>query len=657
MTNTKTTKRALLASILSLVICLSMLASTTFAWFTDTASTGVNTIQSGTLKIDLVKADGTSVVGKTLDFVKADGSTEILWEPGCTYYLPELYVKNMGNLAFKYQIVITGINGDAKLNEAIEWTIDYGYGEGNTEGHMAGNSTLSAPIKISGHMKEDAGNEYQNLKIDGISITVYATQDTVEFDSFDNQYDKYSDRKYDAVNDQEELNAAIAAATEPTVISMAAGTYKLVNAIGNKDIAFVGTDGTKFDLTDFQWNYQLTNGTTLTFDSIDVAWSTNNTGYQGFTHSAKVVYDNCVISGTQFMYSDADFIDCTFNTENSYAVYGRGVGTLTFTGCDFNTGGRAIMLYEDQTTEVNVVMNDCVFTDNGNYSSQPKAVVETGDGEYKTSKFNITINNCTACGFDQNGMDNVFVGNKDSIPADRLTVVIDNVNAVATADDLVKIGTAEELFAFAEDVNVNKNTYAGKVVMLTADIDLENKPWTPVGQTGATQFLGTFDGQGYTISNLTIDSSAQTGGTYSSGLFGWIERHGSDENYLMAVKNVNVDGATVTGHHNVAVIAGYLIGTIDNCHVTNATVSCTHANDDACGDKAGVIVGIAAEAKALIKDCSATDCTVTAGRDAGQIVGACIVGKVENCTATDVTVSATGDCTGANINNDVIGRT
>ncbi len=194
MTNKKTTKKALVLSAFSLVLCLSMLIGTTFAWFTDSASTAVNTIQSGTLKVELQyqEKDGTWVdaEGKTLDFKKAAGAPtdeKILWEPGCTYELPAIKVVNKGNLALQYQIVITGIAGDAKLNEVVEWTYNNTTLEANG---MILPEKESAPIVIKGHMKESAGNEYQDLTIDGIAITVYATQVTYEYDSNDNQYDK-----------------------------------------------------------------------------------------------------------------------------------------------------------------------------------------------------------------------------------------------------------------------------------------------------------------------------------------------------------------------------------------------------------------------------------------------------------------------------------
>ena len=201
MTNRKSTKRALLGSVMAMVLCLAMLIGATFAWFTDTASTGVNKIQAGNLKVALEMKDAAGqwvpAEGKTLDFVKAAAGEQVLWEPGCTYTLPELRVINNGNLALKYKVTITGINGSAKLNEAIEWTIgDVAMG---AEQHLKAGESNEFTIK--GHMKESAGNEYMNESIDGIAITVVATQDTVESDSFNNTYDASATYPVVAVGD------------------------------------------------------------------------------------------------------------------------------------------------------------------------------------------------------------------------------------------------------------------------------------------------------------------------------------------------------------------------------------------------------------------------------------------------------------------------
>ena len=203
MTNRKSTKRALLGSVMAMVLCLAMLVGATFAWFTDTASTGVNKIQAGKLDValEMQNADGkwVSAEGKSLDFVKAaDAKGEaILWEPGCTYELPALRIRNNGNLALKYKVAITGINGSAKLNTVIDWTIgDVAMG---AEQHLAAGESNAFTIK--GHMKESAGNEYMNESIDGIAITVVATQDTLESDSFDKDYDADAEYPVVAVGD------------------------------------------------------------------------------------------------------------------------------------------------------------------------------------------------------------------------------------------------------------------------------------------------------------------------------------------------------------------------------------------------------------------------------------------------------------------------
>ena len=217
MSNRKSTKRALLGSIMAMVLCLAMLIGATFAWFTDTTSTGVNKIQAGNLDVALEMKDGdnwVSAEGKTLTFKTKDNraADQILWEPGCTYELPQLRVVNKGNLALKYKIQITGIQGDAKLNEVIDWTINDAAID-LTEGHLTAGQQGDA-FTIKGHMQETAGNDYQNLTIDGIGINVVATQDTVESDSFHNQYD--ADAEYPiTVTTGDELQTIVNNATAP----------------------------------------------------------------------------------------------------------------------------------------------------------------------------------------------------------------------------------------------------------------------------------------------------------------------------------------------------------------------------------------------------------------------------------------------------------
>lgn len=243
MTKTKSTKRALLMSGLALLLCVSMFVGSTFAWFTDSVTSAGNTIQSGTLKVDLVDKDGASMEGQVIEFIDKDNN--LLWEPGCTYETEPVYVVNKGNLALKYQIVINGIDGNAKLLEAIEWTVtidgvktDLSTFVGNL---IPGETEKSGAIVLSGHMKKDAGNEYQGLTAEGISITVFATQLTHEYDSFDNQYD--AEAEYAAQTMLK--NVAAVAAGESATVKLESDGYVALNetsAIGAKVAGDVTVD-------------------------------------------------------------------------------------------------------------------------------------------------------------------------------------------------------------------------------------------------------------------------------------------------------------------------------------------------------------------------------------------------------------------------------
>ena len=216
MNTKKATKRALLTSVMALVMCVVMLVGTTFAWFTDTASTNVNKIVSGNLKVDIIGEKSDSHI-ETLNFTKAgtvvgtDAAAAILWEPGCRYLTEGFRIANNGNLALKWKAEINkGGARDGKVagstiakdGKSLLDVIDFYVVTSKEENAEAvkiedftGNLTAGAKsgvYYIKGVMQTTAGNDYQDLTLDGITITVYATQDTVENDSFNNQYDKYA---------------------------------------------------------------------------------------------------------------------------------------------------------------------------------------------------------------------------------------------------------------------------------------------------------------------------------------------------------------------------------------------------------------------------------------------------------------------------------
>ena len=215
--NRTSVKRSLLVSAIALTLTAALLIGSTFAWFTSTASTGVSKVEAGKLKVTLLNGNKELSSTDVLTWQKAEGQTgTALWEPGCTYNLDPITIKNTGSLALKYKIVITGIKGDADLNKVIDWTVN------DTE--LDADHPLavgeSNELTISGHMQENADDNYQGKTIDGISITVVATQDTVEYDSNGNQYDK--DAEYPiSVTTGDELQAIVNKATAPVNIVLA----------------------------------------------------------------------------------------------------------------------------------------------------------------------------------------------------------------------------------------------------------------------------------------------------------------------------------------------------------------------------------------------------------------------------------------------------
>ena len=298
MTSSKSTKRALISSTLAILMCVAMLIGTTFAWFTDTASTGVNKIQAGNLKMEVSyknTSDGEfTVLNESTNVFKQD----TLWEPGHVEYAV-LNVKNIGTLALKYKLGIniageTGstnvLGNEFKLSDYIKFGVVDEDLSGKTRDEMVAAVTDSKLIK-EGYSKEshlDTTNAYEtvtlvvwmptdvgnkaNYKVGAavpeinLGINVAATQYTHESDSYDNQYDKnaqYPDVAYVAVSapTAEDIaagvnplaNALISGSTETGVsgeakgkiaADLAAGTFKLTDKEGSVRDAVKGMEVT-----------------------------------------------------------------------------------------------------------------------------------------------------------------------------------------------------------------------------------------------------------------------------------------------------------------------------------------------------------------------------------------------------------------------------
>ena len=256
MESSKSTKRALLTSALALLMCVTMLVGATFAWFTDTASTGVNKIQAGNLDIKVeyrTTADGNwQLLDNATDLFGAAGT---LFEPGHTRVV-ELRITNAGNLALKYKIGMNVVSETAGTNKAGNpyklsdylkvgttsiqqynptdqisslmerlifqkgdfgmWTArDFANFELETDSNGNAHALEPGAAQILGikvYMPETVGNEANAISTEkaafiNFGLNVVATQYTVESDSFGNTYDK--DATYPAVVSRNELNTSL----------------------------------------------------------------------------------------------------------------------------------------------------------------------------------------------------------------------------------------------------------------------------------------------------------------------------------------------------------------------------------------------------------------------------------------------------------------
>lgn len=485
MTSSKSTKRALLTSVLALLMCVTMLIGATFAWFTDTASTGVNKVQAGNLDLEVQYRTTAGSDWKTLDnATDLFGAEGTLFEPGHTRVV-ELKIKNAGNLALKYKIgmnVISetaGTNKDGdpyKLSDYLKvattsiqqynptdqisslmerlifqkgdfgmWTarnfanfeLEY-TSNGNVHALQPGAAQI---LGIKVYMPETVGNEANAILTEkaasiNFGLNVVATQYTTESDSFGTQYDK--DATYPViVSNQQQANDAITNATDKKAnISIASGqTITLDSGIAHegdksRDITFSGDGSQTVDVVEKavnategnELNYQ--RGSSFTFENLTI--QAGSTPYGGIVCN-ELTFKDCTIKGKLTLYGKATFINCTFENDmaDQYSIWTWGGTDVTFERCTFNTNGKAILLYggADGQNPTNLVVNNCIFNDRNN-GSAGKAAIEIGN-DYNAT-YTLTVNNATVNGFAAGKNTNSKLwANKNSMDAAHLTVTID----------------------------------------------------------------------------------------------------------------------------------------------------------------------------------------------------------------------------------------
>lgn len=226
-----------------------------------------------------------------------------------------------------------------------------------------------------------------------------------------------------------------------------------------------------------------------------------------------------------------------------------------------------------------------------------------------------------------------------------------------TESDPYQIANGAELAYLASSVNSGE-TYTGKNFVLTANIDLNGLPWTPIGNSFSDAllegsnyriFAGNFDGNGYTISNVSIGSETAPLEADVFGLFGATAGK---------ISNLNLDTVSIHGVAKIASIGavigfagglvGYSGGYIENCHVTGLTMDMSApSNVYAAAYCVGGLVGVLDETQ-LINECSVSgSITEKAGKGSiGGLIGE--LGKAAKITysRSDVTVNVKADSRG-----------
>ena len=517
MTKQKATKRMLLTSILSLALCILMLIGSTFAWFTDTVTSGNNIIKSGNLDID---------VEYTLDgdnWNNLDGADDLfqkgLWEPGHTEVVA-LRIKNNGTLALKYaasmniideivgknkdgaNIVLSdiltvstlvqqsGMVGDITVGLAFSGENSVSYE--NTTTFKAGNVLREdkelAPgdahyLIIKVDMAETVGNEANhngtNIPSIDFGIKVLATQYTSESDSFGNQYDK----------DAEYPKQVIKVSSSDELVAALAGGGEMPIALASDIDDFGGTIATDtvVDLSGYTLRSRgLRVNNDLDMSNGEVSMRTTS-GYLDIRPTEDGVYT----------FTNVDFINEYRRQPNSNVgsdrietmvkLYPMAVGvksTFVFENCRFENASLSFGASSDKPADVDIIFKNCTF----NAMMGSDAVIEftsniTGTVNVENCIFNITGTYANVDVISINNWSNVNLtvnATNNTLNANRATPYTYDPAKGETEADSVKIGnvTSVRNYYLFDTLSGGYSTINESDTVLSGDIAIASK-YTP----------------------------------------------------------------------------------------------------------------------------------------------------------------------------------
>ena len=593
MTKQKSTKRALLMSALSLLMCVSMLIGSTFAWFTDSVISGNNTIAAGNLDVELEYYNGA-------EWKTVNGATnlfdETLWEPGRTDVV-YLRLKNIGSLALKYELAINIVSETPGINMAGEEFLlsDYiymGVAEGQepsfanrsaAQSAVASNAgIISEGYAADGEMVKGANDLYMAVvvympsSVDNaanyrgdtapsidLGINLIATQLMNEEDSFGNDYDEAA--KYIISSDEE----MIFNGTEFDTTVINNGTVDMINATIDTDKAGIQNHGNA-TLNDVE----VKAGSSVDYAGISYAGSVTEYNNVNFDAAAGGIG---IRDGAKVVFNSGKVNVGNASTSGRYCFYITGAGSeLTINGGNFsfsNVSNKRAYIYADADTTVyvnggtfgkpstrsdykaGIMGSGTVIITGGTFGFDPSAWVKTG---YKAEK----------------------VGTNWVVVSAEVDVLVSDITALQTAIDAA---TADTTIAFATDIT-------GNVVLTNGDITIDGRGYK---LNGSVNLNGK---QNVTLKGITFDAAgaqeaydAYKGGTLRS----YANIIGASKAANNGARNIVIDGCKFTGKFENA---GAAIAFADRSRSTtmsgNVTVkNCTFNTENANYDVYGYYTG------------------------------------------------------------------
>ena len=469
----KTTKRAMLFSVLALVLCMSMFVGTTYAWFTDSVTSANNVIQSGNLDID---------VQYTLDgenWADLAGAKDLfqkgLWEPGHTEMVA-LKITNKGSLALKYAAFINVIDEvvgktkdgkDIVLSDILQvstavfdagaigdalakyaFSDENAYPMTNTTSFKNGNVFTTEEflpvdyakyVLIKIDMPETVGNEanHDGVNVPAIEfgINVVATQHTSESDSFGTDYDAEAylissgeDLKDALTKDEEHIMIELA---DNVTWDTAAWSSNPMGGASTKTITINGNGNTiTFNSVDSDWTNVVIGDAVLTIKNATVT----NSGYDAtsgtwnghdITFKDAVVLENVTLLNAIALMDDATLTNVTLtddSTSDAYGIWIRPNGqTVNIDGLNMDmttsAGNDRGIKIDNQYSESNdngVTLN----VKNATFKTEKKAAILVKS----TGNVNITLENIDISGVAADPFNEVWVDASAAANADKVTV-------------------------------------------------------------------------------------------------------------------------------------------------------------------------------------------------------------------------------------------